>query len=133
MANRASKEISSREDVAVLVTTFYSRIREHEILGPFFNQTIKDWPAHLEQLTTFWESQLFLNRSYTGDPINAHCRVDRAFDHSITPEHFGQWIQVWITVIDEHFTGERAWIAKNRARKMSTMFYLKIYEARDKL
>ena len=101
------------------------------MLGPFFNETISDWPAHLEQLTDFWESQLFLNRSYQGDPIKAHQQVDKAFAYAITMEHFGQWLEVWIATLDEQFTGERAWIAKNRARKMATMFYLKLYDARN--
>ncbi len=124
------KEIESRDDVYLLVTTFYERIRKHSKLGPFFNNTISDWPAHLELLTTFWESQLFLDRSYTGNPVKAHTDLDRSFEHTISMEHFGQWLQVWTATLDELFTGERAWIAKNRARKMATMLYLKIYEER---
>lgn len=124
-------EIRNREDVKLLVTTFYAHIRMHKTLGPIFNKMITDWPAHLELLTNFWESQLFLNKKYSGNPITVHQDVDRKFDHQITMEHFGQWLEVWISTLDELFTGERAWIAKNRARKMATMFYLKIYENRS--
>ena len=131
MSEPGLKEIRDRDDIALLVNTFYAKIRRHPELGPFFNETITDWPAHLELLTDFWESQLFLNRSYHGNPIQAHCEVDRAFSHSITMEHFGMWLQVWIGTLEELFTGERAWIARNRARKMATMFYMKIYQARQ--
>ncbi|MBL7471277.1 group III truncated hemoglobin [Robertkochia sediminum] len=125
------KEIQNRNDIAQLVAAFYARVREHEHLGPIFNKVITDWPAHLEILTTFWESQLFLNRSYMGNPIKKHQDTDKAVNHSITMEHFGQWLELWIATIDEHFTGERAWIAQNRARKMATMFFLEIYKARQ--
>ncbi|WP_224487924.1 group III truncated hemoglobin [Robertkochia flava] len=132
MSGKEKKEIENREDVRLLVNTFYSKVRTHPDLSPFFNDTISDWPAHLELLTDFWESQLFLNRSYTGNPVQAHCAVDKAFGHTITMEHFGQWIELWIATLDALFTGEKAWIAKNRARKMATMFFLHIYQERDK-
>ena len=125
------KEIQNREDVALLVNTFYTRVRENRELGPVFNGIITDWPAHLELLTDFWESQLFLTkRSYSGDPIAVHREVDKTRDHTITMELFGTWLQLWIATIDDLFKGEKAWIAKNRARKMATMFYMKMYEAR---
>jgi len=47
------KDIQSREDVALLVNTFYPKVRENELLGPIFNTMIKDWETHLELLTDF--------------------------------------------------------------------------------
>ncbi|THD69179.1 group III truncated hemoglobin [Robertkochia marina] len=128
--NHKKHDIASREDVQLLVHRFYDRIRNHEALGPFFNSTVQNWAEHLELLTNFWDSQLFLNRNYTGDPVKAHIHVDKVFGHTITMEHFGWWLEVWVATIDDLFDGERAWIAKNRARKMATMLFLKIYESR---
>ena len=54
------KDIGNRADVILLVSKFYEKVRKDNVLGPFFNETIKDWDAHLEHLTTFWESSLFL-------------------------------------------------------------------------
>lgn len=67
-----------------------------------------------------------------GNPITAHQEMDDTMDHTITSEHFGLWINLWFTTLDELFEGETAWIAKNRAQKMSTMLYLKIFEHRSK-
>jgi len=125
------RSIESRADVALLVRTFYGKIRGHHILGPIFNAIISDWDAHLELLTGFWESQLFLKRTYLGNPVAVHQAVDARMGHAITPEHFGLWLNLWFETLDEGFEGETAWIAKNRAQKMSTMLYLKIYEARQ--
>tara|TARA_R110002050_G_scaffold350_5_gene2333 strand:- start:15075 stop:15473 length:399 start_codon:yes stop_codon:yes gene_type:complete len=125
-------EIKEREDVNLLVVSFYTKIREHQILGPIFNGIIKDWDSHLELLTDFWESQLLLKRKYIGNPIAAHQEVDKKMNHTITPEHFGLWLNEWFATIDELFEGDVAWIAKNRAQKMSTMLYMNIYQHRTK-
>jgi len=127
----AKRIIQSREDVALLVRTFYGKIRRDAVLGPIFNAIITDWEAHFGLLTDFWESQLFLKRTYPGNPVAVHQQVDAQAGHSVTPEHFGLWLNLWFETLDEGFEGETAWIAKNRAQKMSTMLYLKIYEARQ--
>ena len=71
-------DIQTRDDVFLLVTTFYEKVRANETLGPFFNETIKDWDAHLEHLTTFWETSLFMTRKlekkYYGNPLEAHVK-----------------------------------------------------------
>lgn len=124
-------DLKSREDVFRLVLEFYCKVRKDEVLGPFFNDTIKDWDAHFEVLTTFWESSLFLKTRYYGDPLEAHINVDKAFDNSITELHFGLWLNLWFETIDELFVGDYADNAKRRARKMGTFIYLKIFEARN--
>jgi len=36
-----------------LVALFYSRVRQDSALGPIFNDTVEDWPAHLAKLSNF--------------------------------------------------------------------------------
>ncbi len=128
MANKP--EIKNRKDIAHLVCTFYEKVRKDTILGPVFNGIITDWDAHLEILTDFWESQLFMKRKYIGDPIKAHQKTDDFMGNTMTMEHFGIWLNLWFATLDELFSGETVWIAKNRARKMNTMLFMKIYEHR---
>ena len=59
--------IHTREDVSLLVRTFYAKVRKDELLGPIFNGIIKDWETHLELLTDFWETNLFFKRKKTED------------------------------------------------------------------
>lgn len=128
----SKQEITSRIEVQLLVETFYEKIRKDEVLGPIFNGIITDWETHLKLLTDFWETQLFLKRKYLGNPVTAHQEVDDQMNHSITPEHFGLWLNHWFATIDELFEGETAWIAKNRAQKMSTMLYMQMYQHRNR-
>lgn len=125
------KDLKNREDVFLLVSSFYKKVRQDTVLGPFFNDVIKDWDSHLENLTSFWESSLFLKTKYLGNPLEAHIKVDKENNHSITDMHFGLWINLWLQTVDELFEGDYAENAKHRARKMGTFLYLKIFEARS--
>lgn len=124
-------DIKCRADVFNLVSTFYRKVRNDDLLSPFFNETIKDWDLHLEHLTTFWESSLFLKTRYVGNPVEAHIKVDAMHNNSISEVHFGIWLNLWIETIDELFEGDYAENVKRRARKMSTFLFLKIYQARN--
>ncbi|MEP5338711.1 MAG: group III truncated hemoglobin [Algibacter sp.] len=125
------KDIKTRQDVFLLVSSFYVKVRKDAVLGPFFNDVIKDWDAHLENLTTFWEASLFLKTKYSGNPLKAHEKVDKDNNNSISEVHFGLWLNLWFETINELFEGDYAENAKHRARKMGTFLYLKIFEARN--
>lgn len=125
------KDIQNRGDIFTLVSVFYGKVRENEEIGHFFNKTITDWPAHLEKLTDFWETNLFMVSNFYGNPVKAHKEVDRKFGHSIEQKHFGEWLNMWFATIDELFEGQRADIAKNRARNMAHHQFMNIYMSRE--
>lgn len=129
------QDIQNREDVFLLVSEFYSKVRKDPVLGPFFNRVIKDWEAHIERLTTFWETSLFMTRKleqrYHGNPLQVHINVDQENDNTITQVHFGLWMNLWFETLDELFEGEIAQNAKNRARKMGSFMFLNIFQARQ--
>ncbi len=123
-------DIKTRADILLLVSSFYKKIRNDSVLGPFFNDVITDWDTHIDTLTTFWESSLFLKTKYIGNPLEVHIKVDKDNNNSITQMHFGLWLNLWFQTIDDLFEGDYAENAKRRARKMGTFLYLKIFEAR---
>lgn len=129
------KDIETQKDIHLLVSTFYDKVRKDDFLGPFFNTVIKDWDAHIDRLTSFWETSLFMTRKlehkYYGNPLDAHVKVDQENNQTITEHHFGAWLNLWFETIEELFEGEVAENAKRRARKMGTFLYLKIFEARS--
>jgi len=123
-------DIQNREDVSLLVRTFYSKIRANDELGPIFNKAITDWEHHLEHLTDFWESQLFRKNLYEGNPLKKHVAIDKANNNSINNDLFGLWLQFWIQTLDELFVGEKVAIAKNRARNIASFLFMEIFKAR---
>lgn len=111
------KEIKDREDVSLLVNSFYDIIRKDDLLGPIFNSHIKkeQWPSHLEKLTDFWVTALFGVYCFKGNPTMAHRKVDANLNHTIAEKHFERWVGLWHATIDTLFEGALA----NRAKKAS--------------
>ncbi len=126
------KDIQGREDVFVLVSGFYKKIQQDEVLGPIFNNhiTIKQWPEHIEKLTDFWVTALFGKACFKGNPAQVHKKVDQNLNHSISQIHFGKWLQLWFETIDKLYEGNIAQRAKDAARKMATGQYISIWKNR---
>ncbi|MBA0882562.1 group III truncated hemoglobin [Flavobacterium undicola] len=125
-------DIKNRADVAVLVHSFYDKIRADAAIGSYFNELILDWNAHLEKLTDFWETNLFTVRKYKGNPIEVHNKVDEHFDGQINANEFGIWLNYWFQTLDSLFEGENVEILKRRARKMGSFLYLNMFKNRVK-
>lgn len=125
------KDISDRNDIELLVRTFYSQIRVHEVLGPIFNNAISDWEHHIFRISDFWQTNLLFVPGYKGNPVQKHIDLDKKTDHIISQAHFGHWIQLWFETLDALFEGEKQRLAKERARNMSHMMFMRIFMARD--
>lgn len=103
-------DIQNREDIYKLVCAFYDEIRKDDLLGPIFNRMIPQeaWPAHLEKLTDFWETNLFRIPKFKGNPTQKHLKTDATFNHVINQEHFDQWLSIWKKTIDGLYEGDLA-------------------------
>ncbi|WP_462266325.1 group III truncated hemoglobin [Mucilaginibacter sp.] len=111
------KDITSLEDIKLLVDTFYTNIREDALLAPVFNERIKDnWPQHLQKMYSFWQTVLLQEHTYFGAPFAPHINLP------VSNEHFEAWMQLFVKTVDALFTGEKAAEAKWRAGKMAELF-----------
>jgi hemoglobin len=116
LANRG--ELSTRDDVELLVRSFYRYAAMDEILGPVFSAARVNWAVHIDTVTDFWSWQLLGERGYTGNPLRAHEPV-----HARTPftdAHYERWLDLFVSTVDENFVGSTAETAKGRATKMAT-------------
>jgi hemoglobin len=127
------KQIENRADISLLVHQFYAKIRADREIGFYFSTIIKDWDAHLEKLTDFWETNLFAVKKYKGNPHAVHNEVDARFDGKITSNEFGIWLNYWFQTLEEHFEGENVETLKRRARKMGTFLFVSMFEHRKKM
>lgn len=127
------KTIEDRAAVELLVNTFYTTVRKDKVLGPIFNKHISDaaWPAHLDTLADFWETNLFGVPKFKGNPTLKHLNVDKAMEHQMTQEHFGIWLQHWFATIDQLFEGKLATKAKEAARRMAHGQFLTVWTHRN--
>ncbi|WP_432329955.1 group III truncated hemoglobin [Mucilaginibacter sp. P25] len=53
-----------------MVDSFYTKIRQDDLLGPIFNERIGDkWSEHLEKMYSFWQTTLLGEHTYSGRPF----------------------------------------------------------------
>lgn len=115
------KDIFELEDIKLLVDSFYTKVRNDELLNPIFDRIIQDrWPAHLEKMYTFWQTLLLPEHTYFGSPFVPHASMP------IDGEHFERWLLLFSETVDEHFEGEKADEAKWRANRMADNFQCKL-------
>ncbi len=120
------RDITNEADVAELLDVFYARIREHEELGPIFNDDIGAlWELHMDTLNRFWCTLLFEGQRYFGNPFSRHTHLP------IQDHHFDQWMTLFVGTIDELFAGEKTEEAKKRALSFSNSFRNKLAKMRS--
>jgi hemoglobin len=77
------------ERLAVLVHSFYDKVRADPLLGPVFEARIADWGAHLERMVAFWSSVALMTGDYRGSPVQKHATLP------IGAEHFERWLALF--------------------------------------
>ncbi|MCC6288946.1 MAG: group III truncated hemoglobin [Chitinophagaceae bacterium] len=121
------KDLKNREDIELLVTRFYDKVRLDDTIGYIFNDIAKvNWEKHLPVMFDFWENILFFTGAYTGNPMQIHQHLNRMVP--LTKPHFKRWEALFLQTIDELFEGEKATLARQRALSISTVMQIKIIE-----
>lgn len=114
-------DITSMEDIKLLVDSFYDKVNRDSLLSNVFNDVAKiDWPSHLPKMYAFWSTQLLGSASYFGKPFPPHMKL------SINEMHFEHWISLFIQTVDEHFKGTVAEVAKQKAKNIAAVFQYKL-------
>lgn len=119
------QDILNRNDIELIVNTFYEKVKKNETIGYIFN-TIMDvnWENHLPKMYDFWENILFQTGNYKGHPFAAHILVNNKI--ALTNEHFAIWLLLFENTIDELFEGAKATEIKFRAKSIKGIFNSKI-------
>jgi hemoglobin len=121
-------DIRSRQDIALLVETFYRQVVADPLIGPFFTEYVDiDWDVHLPKMTEFWSLLIFGEGNYTGNTALTHVKLHQ--HHRMEKHHFERWLGLFNTITDSLFTGERANLAKDKAAYLSTIIQVKLHQA----
>lgn len=98
-------DISQSVDVKRLVDTFYERAGSDTLLSPVFSDKTY-FSAHRTFLYMYWESTLLMRRANRDADFPVH--IEAMF----TPQHFIWWITIFLTTIDDMYSGPNAEKAK---------------------
>ena len=118
-------DLENRSDIENLVNTFYLKIQKDTEIGFFFNDVAKvDWSLHLPKMYQFWESLLFGQASYKGNPMQKHFPINAQV--SIEKHHFEHWLSVWTSTVQELFEGKNADLAIYKAKNIANLMSYKM-------
>ena len=107
----------NEQSIAVLVDTFYARVRKDDVIGPVFNRVVADWPEHLAKLKDFWSSVVLSAGTYKGNPMMAHLPIPE-MDH----RHLERWLSLWDLTLSEIYEPDIAEIFLGKAIMVGERF-----------
>ena len=96
-------DITTIDDIKLLVDSFYGKVREDDLLADIFNNKIEDrWPQHLEKMYRFWQTVLLEEHTYFGSPFVPHAKLP------VSAEHFERWLKLFYATVDDLFEPSRS-------------------------
>lgn len=118
-------DITARQDIELLVNTFYEKVNQNETLSPVFNEVAKvDWPHHLPKMYDFWSSLLLGEQTYTSNPMIKH--IDLSRQTQMSELQFSTWLKLFTETVNDLFAGEKAEEAISRATNIARLMLHKI-------
>lgn len=125
-------DIQSREEIKLLINSFYNKVKKDDTIGFIFNDIAKiNWEQHLPVMYDFWETLLLDAASYRKNAMEVHYTLNRKSPLGET--HFNRWLQLFSETVDELFSGEIATMAKTKARSIASLMQFKMKQDNDGL
>ena len=119
------RDISSRDDIILLVDTFYEKVLKDEVISEFFTKVVPiDFNKHMPTMYDFWEMVLLNKMVYKGNPMLKHISIDKK--SKLEEKHFDRWLLLFNETIDKLFIGPKVELAKQRALSMKALMLHKI-------
>jgi hemoglobin len=123
--------LDTRESIELLVNTFYTKVKQDDLLAPIFNNIeYFSWDTHIPVMVNFWETLLLGVASYRGNTMEKHISLHRRTP--LTPEHFERWKLLFYATLDELFEGENVENAHKRVEAMSGLMQFKLQQSEQK-
>jgi hemoglobin len=118
------KDIENREDLLLLMQEFYKKLLSDKSISYLFTDVAKiNLEHHLPVLVDFWDSILFQTGTYQKNAMQPHLALHQK--SPLTQHHFETWLRYFKTSVDELFTGDNAFIIKERATSIATVMQIK--------
>ena len=109
-----SAELCTEEEIVELVYGFYDRVRQDTVLGPIFQNHVKDWDTHLPKMVDFWSSALRGTGRFRGAPMPKHAALP-----GLTVDLFQRWLVLFGQTTDAMSNTELAKRAQDLAKRIA--------------
>ena len=125
-------DIRNKDDIKLMVDTFYGKVQENEILGFIFNDIAEvDWDTHLPHMYNFWAGILFGENQFRGQPMYKHIMLSKKTKMGDT--QFAEWLRLFGETVLELFEGPRADEAIARSQMIARNFLYRINQVEDRV
>lgn len=125
-------DIQSRKDIELLVKNFYDKVIKDQTIGFIFNDIAKvNWEQHLPVMYDFWETLLLDATTYKKNAMEVHYILNRKFP--LEDKHFQRWLKLFSETVDELFSGEKATMAKKKAKSIADLMLYKMKQENNGL
>lgn len=119
------KDIENRDDLLRLIEEFYKKLLADHSISYLFTDVAKiNIEHHFPVLVDFWDSILFRSDTYRKNAMQPHISLHQR--SPLTPHHFETWLGYFKQTVDELFSGDNAFIIKERATSIATVMQIKI-------
>ena len=117
------RDIENREDIILMVNSFYEKVKEDELLAPHFIHT--DFDHHMPRMIDFWCFTILDEGSFKGNIFDKHAPL------KIDDSHFERWLKIFEININSSFKGENANKALQRAKLIGYTFASKMKQLKE--
>ncbi|RNC80398.1 MAG: group III truncated hemoglobin [Phycisphaera sp.] len=110
----------TQDQISELVDTFYEQVRGDDLIGPIFDEHVRDWDHHLEKMKRFWSSAVLRTGTYSGRPMEAHRRLP-----GLERRHFDRWQSIFTRVTDD-VVPDTAHVFQDLGRRMGASMIMRL-------
>lgn len=121
-------KLDSRDDIALLVNSFYEKVKTDDLLGDIFNNAENfSWDTHIPVMINFWETMLLGTASYKGNTMRKHLELNKRTP--LTPVLFERWKELFYSTLETLFEGPAVEAARKKVEAVSGLMQYKINQS----
>ncbi len=100
------KTIDNREDIRLLVESFYDLATKDKLIGHHFIEV--DFDHHLPRMIDFWCLLVLDQPGYSENVIQKHTHM------KLSKADFNRWEELFLKTLTDNFTGEKVDLVKQK-------------------
>lgn len=118
-------DIKTRADIEKFIVNFYEIVKADKTIGFIFTELVQmNWEKHIPLIVDFWETILLDNPVYKNNAMDAHFILNKKVP--LQKKHFISWLLLFNIAVDDLFEGEKATLAKTRAKSIADVMFFKM-------
>ena len=118
------KDITTTQDIDLLVENFYTKVKKDITLSAFFSNT--NWEHHLPRMKEFWYFILLDKPGFKGNIYDSHS------NRNIKSPHFDIWLNLFRETVNQSFQCTIATKAIDKDKELSILFIWKLDQTEGK-